>query len=50
MNSLLVAGIAVLLLLSGYIFYSRKVKQWIGLDDNQITPAVEINDGVDYVP
>ncbi|MHC4595799.1 MAG: carbon starvation CstA family protein, partial [Planctomycetota bacterium] len=34
----------------GYIFYSRKVKQWIGLDDNQITPAVEINDGVDYVP
>jgi len=50
MNSLLVAGIAVFLLLSGYIFYSRKVKQWIGLDDNQITPAVEINDGIDYVP
>jgi carbon starvation protein len=50
MNSLLVAGIAVFLLLLGYIFYSRKVKQWIGLDDNQITPAVEINDGVDYVP
>ena len=50
MSSLLVAGIAVFLLLSGYIFYSRKVKQWIGLDDNQITPAVEINDGVDYVP
>lgn len=50
MSSLLVAGIAVFLLLSGYIFYSRKVKQWIGLDDNYITPAVEINDGVDYVP
>ncbi|MCH7557152.1 MAG: carbon starvation protein A [Planctomycetes bacterium] len=50
MNSLLVAGVAVLLLLLGYIFYSRKVEQWIGLDDNQITPAVEINDGVDYVP
>ena len=50
MNSLLVAGVAVFLLLLGYIFYSRKVKQWIGLDDNQITPAVEINDGVDYVP
>lgn len=50
MNSLLVAGVAVFLLLLGYIFYSRKVKQWIGLDDNRITPAVEINDGVDYVP
>ena len=50
MNSLLVAGVAVFLLLLGYIFYSRKVKQWIGLDDNYITPAVEINDGVDYVP
>ena len=50
MNSLFVAGIAVFLLLLGYIFYSRKVKQWIGLDDNQVTPAVELNDGVDYVP
>ena len=50
MNSLFVAGIALFLLLLGYIFYSRKVKQWIGLDDNQVTPAVELNDGVDYVP
>ena len=50
MNSLVVAGIAVFLLLLGYVFYSRKVKQWIGLDDSQTTPAVELNDGVDYVP
>jgi carbon starvation protein len=50
MNSLFVAGIAVFLLFLGYVFYSRKVKQWIGLDDNRVTPAVEINDGVDYVP
>ncbi len=50
MNSLVVAGIAIFLLLLGYIFYSRKVKQWIGVDDNQVTPAVELNDGVDYVP
>ncbi len=50
MSSLVVAGIAIFLLLLGYIFYSRKVKQWIGLDDNQVTPAVELNDGVDYVP
>ena len=31
MNSLFVAGIAVFLLLLGYIFYSRKVKEWVGL-------------------
>lgn len=50
MNSLLVAGTAGGLLLLGYIFYSRKVKQWIGLDDNEIPPSVEMNDGIDYVP
>ncbi|MHC4497580.1 MAG: carbon starvation CstA family protein [Planctomycetota bacterium] len=50
MDSLLVAGIAVFLLLLGYIFYSRKVKQWIGVDDNEIPPSVAMNDGVDYIP
>ncbi len=50
MNSVSVAGIAVFLLVLGYVFYSRKVKQWIGIDDSEITPAVEMNDGVDYVP
>lgn len=41
MNSLVVAGIAVFLLFLGYVFYSPKVKEWIGLDDSRITPAVE---------
>ena len=50
MSSLIVAGISVLLLILGYIFYSRKVKQWIGLDDNEIPPSVAMYDGVDYVP
>ena len=50
MSSLFVAGISVLLLILGYIFYSKKVKQWIGLDDNEIPPSVAMNDGVDYVP
>ena len=49
MNSLIVAGIAVSLLLLGYIFYSRKVKQWIGVDDNEVPPSVALHDGVDYV-
>lgn len=50
MSSLFVAGISILLLILGYIFYSKKVKQWIGLDDNEIPPSVAMNDGVDYVP
>ncbi|UCF43495.1 MAG: carbon starvation protein A [Planctomycetota bacterium] len=50
MSSLVVAGTGIFLLFLGYVFYSRKVKDWIGLDDSQVTPAVEINDGVDYVP
>ena len=50
MSSLVVAGAACFLLFLGYVFYSRKVRGWIGLDDSQVTPAVEINDGVDYVP
>jgi carbon starvation protein len=50
MSSLLVAGVSVFLLLLGYLFYSRKVKQWIGVDDNEVPPSVAMNDGVDYVP
>jgi carbon starvation protein len=50
MSSLFVAGVSVFPLLLGYIFYSRKVKQWVGLDDNDVPPSVELNDGVDYVP
>ena len=50
MNSLLVAGVSVFLLVLGYVFYSRKVKQWLGVDDAEPVPSVEMNDGVDYVP
>ena len=50
MSSLFVAGGAILLLALGYVFYSTKVKGWIGLDDNDVPPAVALNDGVDYVP
>jgi len=50
MNSLVITGIAVFLLLLGYIFYSRKVKEWVGLDENETPPSVSMNDGVDYVP
>jgi carbon starvation protein len=50
MSSLFVAGVSVLLLVLGYTFYSKRIKQWIGLDDNEIPPSVSMNDGVDYVP
>ncbi len=50
MSSLFIAGVSLFLLLLGYIFYSRKVKKWIGVDDNEDTPAVTMNDGIDYVP
>jgi carbon starvation protein len=50
MNSLLIAAIAFFLLLLGYIFYSRKVERWVGLDENEVPPSVTMNDGVDYVP
>ncbi|MBZ0159276.1 MAG: carbon starvation protein A [bacterium] len=34
----------------GYRLYGRFVARQYGLDDTQLTPACEINDGVDYAP
>src|SRR5574337_243234 len=34
----------------GYRLYSRFVAGQYGLDDTRLTPACEVNDGVDYVP
>ncbi len=40
---------AIVLLVLGYVFYgSWLAKQW-GIDPERKTPAVEVNDGVDYV-
>jgi len=50
MNSLLLAVIAVGALALGYRFYGSKVAAWVGLDLEMTPPAVELNDGVDYVP
>jgi len=50
MNSLFITAIALFLLLLGYIFYSQKVKRWVGLEENEEPPSVTMNDGVDYVP
>ena len=42
------AGILVLIL--GYIFYSRFVERFAEVDGSRITPAYSMQDGVDYVP
>lgn len=50
MNSLVILLIAAVCLVIGYVFYGGYlVKTW-GIDPNRKTPAVEKNDGVDYVP
>ena len=41
--------IGILILVLGYVFYSRYVERQIEPDD-RLTPANELNDGVDYLP
>lgn len=40
---------AVVFLIIGYLIYGRIIDRNFGVDDRQ-TPALEVNDGVDYVP
>ena len=40
---------AVAILLIGYIFYGKRVDRIFGPDDRE-TPAIALNDGVDFVP
>ena len=50
MNSLVILLIAAVCLIVGYVFYGGYlIKKW-GIDPDRKTPAVEKNDGVDYVP
>lgn len=47
--AILMLGSVVLLVL-GYRFYSRYLARAVGIDAQRPTPAVSVNDGVDYVP
>lgn len=50
MNAMLVLLVAIVILVIGYVFYGGWLaKQW-GVDKSHITPAHEMEDGVDYVP
>lgn len=50
MNAMLVVIVGIAILIVGYIFYGGWLaKQW-GVDDAKVTPAHELEDGMDYVP
>ncbi|HNW28724.1 MAG TPA: carbon starvation protein A [Spirochaetota bacterium] len=50
MNLLLVLGISIVALAIGYFFYGRFIEKNFDVDGTHKTPAVEFEDGVDYVP
>ena len=42
--------VGILVLILGYLFYSRFVERFAEVDGSRITPAYSMQDGVDYVP
>ncbi len=50
MNLFSVAVTACALFLLGYAVYGRLLARWFDLRPDRVTPACELNDGVDYVP
>jgi carbon starvation protein len=49
MIAVIVVGVLLVFAIA-YRFYGGFLARQLGLDDRQVTPAVQINDGVDYVP
>ncbi len=50
MNSLLVAGISIILFITAYHFYGHYLEKLWGISPERKTPAFEKQNGVDYVP
>ena len=42
--------ISIILLLVGYLFYSKYLERVFGADSSRATPATILEDGVDYIP
>ncbi|MFA8436428.1 MAG: carbon starvation protein A [Marinifilaceae bacterium] len=42
--------VAIAALILGYIFYGKFIERFFGADDRIETPAVRLEDGVDYIP
>lgn len=50
MNAVVILIIGIAVLIVGYVTYGRWLaKQW-GVDETKVTPAHELEDGMDYVP
>src|SRR5829696_5837726 len=50
MTILPVISLSGLVLIIAYFTYGRLVMRWLGIDPSRTTPAVELEDGNDYVP
>ena len=50
MNAVLVLLVGCAILIAGYIFYGKWLSEQWGVDDTKVTPAHELEDGMDYVP
>lgn len=50
MNVLAILVVSAAILYLGYRFYAPYIEKLFDVDASRMTPAVEINDGVDYVP
>ncbi|HQB36479.1 MAG TPA: carbon starvation CstA family protein, partial [Bacteroidales bacterium] len=42
--------LSIVILILGYLFYSRFIERIEGIDPERQTPAYKLSDGVDYVP
>ena len=49
MTAILIIVAAIVLLVLGYVFYGSLLAKQLGIDPSRKTPAVEMEDGVDYV-
>ncbi len=42
--------LSLVVLILGYIFYSRFIEKYFGAEDRIKTPALRLKDGVDFIP
>lgn len=42
--------VSIVALVLGYVFYGKLMENIFGADKNRETPAMSMNDGVDYMP
>jgi carbon starvation protein len=50
MTILPVVAVCAVVLIAAYVTYGKLVARWLGIDPARPTPAVQMEDGVDYVP